>query len=156
MNVISRRFDPETVEWHHIKEPAESESYQVNYEYSILAYDTDAGRLDMMMRFKPGSGYCERHNHVASTSTLILKGEQHLREIQPDGSEKDIVRKAGDYALAGNDALPHLECGGPDGCILILSLHAPDGVLFGVYDEGFNRVAESTIEQFVQRWDNRG
>jgi hypothetical protein len=32
-----------------------------NNQYSLLGYDLAAGKLDMMMRFKPGGGSCEPH-----------------------------------------------------------------------------------------------
>ena len=47
--------------------------------------------------------------------TLVLEGEQHLAELQPDGTSKSIVRKKGNCALASVDALVHDEWGGDDG-----------------------------------------
>ena len=62
---------------------------------------------------------------VASTVTYVLEGEQHLEEMQADGSTKRISRKKGDYAIAPPpDALPHHECGGDDGGLVILSMTA--------------------------------
>ncbi|CAE7836085.1 gstB [Symbiodinium microadriaticum] len=141
---IQEQYDPDKVEWHHIQEPVDETGYLVDYQYSILGYDYDTGRLDMMMRFKPGQGHCERHRHVASTTTLILQGEQHLTEPDGKGGTKQVIRKAGDYALTGPDAVPHLEKGGPDGCTLLLSLHAPDGILFEIIDENFNKILDIT------------
>ena len=155
MEKFTGRFDPDDVAWHHIAAGPEFDEYKLDYEYSILGYDVPGGRLDMLMRFRGNGGHCERHRHVASTTTLILAGEQHLDERQADGSLRHVVRKTGDYALAEADALPHMERGGPEGCTLLLSLHAPDGVLFETMDSDFNTTAEVTIEQFVARWNAR-
>ncbi len=148
---ISERYDPESIEWRHLTDP-EHTDFKIDFEYSLLGYDLPSGRLDMMLRFKGNGGHCRRHRHVASTVTLILEGEQHVEEMQPDGSTKSIVRKAGDYALASTDALPHLERGGPDGCTLLLSLQAPDGVLFEYFDKNMENRRNLTIQQYVDSW----
>ncbi|NKC01457.1 MAG: hypothetical protein GKR90_23570 [Pseudomonadales bacterium] len=144
-----------SVDWHHITDAPGEVDYHLDYEYSVLGYDTDAGQLDMLMRFRPEGGYCERHSHVAATTTLILTGEQHLEEIQLDGSTQTIVRPTGAYAISPPDAQPHMETGGPEGCTLLLSLKADQGVLFAVYDKAFQRKAVVTIEDFIQRWESR-
>ena len=153
MPMISGRFDANAVEWRRIAEP-DSDDIKINFEFSLLGYDIPSGRLDMLLRFAGDGGHCRRHRHVASTATLILEGEQHVEEVQPDGSTKTIVRRAGDYALAGADALPHLERGGPDGCTLLLSLHAHDGVLFEYFDRDMNSRALLSIEQYVKSWES--
>lgn len=145
----------ETVAWHRVTDAPGVVDYHLDYRYSVLGYDLKSGQLDMLMRFSPQGGYCERHSHVAATTTLILAGEQHLEEIQPDGTRKSIVRRQGAYAIAGEDGLPHMETGGPDGCTLLLSLKAVDGVLFAVYDADFRRKAQVTIDDFVKRWESR-
>jgi len=145
----------ERVSWHRITQAPGVVDYHLDYCYSLLGYDLEAGQLDMLMRFSPEGGYCERHSHIAATTTLILAGEQHLEEIQPDGSRKKIVRRQGAYAISGPDALPHMETGGSDGCTLLLSMTAIDSVLFAVYDAHFTRKAVVTIEDFVKRWESR-
>jgi len=155
MKTFAASFDPGRVEWHRIDGGPEFTEYKLSYEYSILGYDTGAGRLDMLMRFAGDGGYCERHRHVASTTTMVLEGEQQLEERQPDGSTRHIVRKAGDYALAPPDALAHMERGGPEGGTLLLSLHAPSGILFEVLDANFAKILDVSIEDFVARWDMR-
>jgi hypothetical protein len=155
VETISTAFNAAEVEWHHIKEPTDEAGHLVDYEYTILGYDAEAGRLDMMMRFQPNGGCCERHNHAASTTTLILEGEQHLTEINPDGTRKEIVRKQGEYAIAPPDAYPHIERGGPQGCVLLLSMQSPTGNLFSVFDPEFQKLADYSLEAFVQRWDER-
>lgn len=153
MEMISSRYDPKDIKWHHVCEPPDETGYVVDYEYAVLGYDLDSGSMDMIMRFKPGAGHCERHSHVASTTTLILEGEQRLEETQPDGSVKEIIRKAGDYALAKLDALPHRESAGPEGCTLILSMQTPSGIVFKAFDTEFNESLDVSIEDFVGRYN---
>ena len=154
MRALASSFDSNEIEWHHIKgEPGDT--YNLDYEYSLLGYDLDAGKLDMMMRFRPGGGYCEPHSHIAATSIMILQGEQHLEEQLPDGGVKKIVRKAGEYAITGRDALPHLETGGPDGAVILLSLQTDTGILFEAFDPTFNKLFDFSIEDMVERWEGR-
>ena len=154
MEALSKSFQPDNIEWHRIvgDDPA---TYKLDYEYSLLGYDIAAGKLDMMMRFGPDSGYCEPHSHIAATTLVILQGEQHVEEQLPDGSTKKIVRKAGEYAITGRDAHPHLETGGPDGLVIFLSLQTDSGKLFGVYDPEFNKLMDVDIQFMVDRWNAR-
>ena len=154
MQAFAKSFDADSVEWHHIQgEPGDD--YNLDYEYSLLGYDVAAGKLDMMMRFKPGGGYCEPHSHIAATTLMILDDEQHLQEQLPDGGVKKIVRKAGEYAITGRDAAPHLETGGPDGALILLSLHTESGLLFEAFDAEFNKQFDFSIEDMVARWESR-
>ena len=154
MPKISESFDPDAVEWRHYSDPDCTE-FKIDFEYSLLGYDIANGRLDMLLRYAEGNGHCRRHRHVASTLTLVLEGEQHLVEMQPDGSTKAISRKKGDYALAPPDALPHLEHGGANGGTVMLTMTAPDGVQFEYFDEDMKNSWTLTIEEYVDSW-NKG
>ena len=58
MQAFAKSFDVNNIEWHHIRgEPGDA--YNLDYEYSLLGYDLSAGKLDMLMRFRPGGGFCE-------------------------------------------------------------------------------------------------
>lgn len=158
MKRVSSSFKPRDVEWHHIcgdEEFLAREGYRLDYEYSILGYDLESGHLDMLMRFRGNGGHCERHRHVAATTTLILDGEQHLSEVKKDGSFLRVIREEGAYAIAPAAASPHMESGGERGCVLLLSLQASNGILFDLLDEDFHSISSVTIEQFVARWDAR-
>lgn len=150
---ISKSFDPRSVEWRRVTDP-DCKDYKVDFEYSLLGYDLPNGRLDMLLRYAKGRGHCRRHRHVASTLTLVLEGEQHLIEMQPDGTTKSIARKAGDYALASPDALPHIEGGGDEGGTVILSMTAPDGILFEYFDENMQNGWTLSIDQYVEAWNS--
>jgi hypothetical protein len=157
MHAFSKSFDSNTVEWHRItSQPGDPfETMNLDYEYSVLGYDLVAGKLDMMMKFSPDGGYCEPHSHVAATTLVILQGEQHLEEQLPDGDTRTIVRKAGEYAITGRDALPHRETGGPEGAVIMLSLQTDSGILFEAFDPQFNKLFDFTIEEMVGRWESR-
>ena len=154
MNRIAESFDASAVEWRKVSDPAETE-FLIDFDYSLLGYDHESGRLDMLLRFHDNGGHCRRHRHIAATATLVLEGEQHVTETLPDGLTKTVVRKKGDYALAGSDAVPHMERGGPEGATILLSMSAPDGRLFEYFDEDMNSIQILTIEEYVQAW-NRG
>ena len=154
MQAFASSFDADSIEWHHVT-GGPGDDYNLDYEYSLLGYDLAAGKLDMMMRFKPGGGYCEPHSHIAATTIMVLQGEQHLQEQLPDGGTKKIVREAGEYAITSRDALPHLETGGPDGAVILLSLHTDSGILFEAFDPEFNKLFDFTIEDMVARWESR-
>ena len=142
-------FDSDQVEWRRITDPSCVE-YKIDFEFSLMGFDRDAGRLDMLLRYATGQGHCRRHRHVASTMTLVLEGEQHLKELQEDGSVKHILRRKGDYALAPADARPHLEHGGDVGGIVFLSMWAPDGILFEYFSEdSYSSWGTVSIDEYV-------
>ncbi len=149
------KFDSSHIDWHQILAEPGFDEFKLAYEYSILGYDTKTGTLDMLMRWAGDGGHCERHRHVGVTSTLVLEGEQHLDELLPDGSSQHKVRRAGDYALSLGVEPPHLERGGPDGGIALLSMHSSNGLLFELFDANLKVLAEVSIEDLVARWDAR-
>lgn len=150
---IATSFDSRSVAWRHVTDP-DCTAFKVDYEFALLGYDLALGRLDLVLRYGKGRGHCRRHRHVASTLTLVLEGEQHIIEAQPDGSTKTVLRKAGDYALSAPDALPHIEFGGDDGGTVILSMTAPDGILFEYFDETMKNGWTLSVQQFVDAWNS--
>ena len=56
---ISETFDPNTVAWRRVTDPACTE-YKLDFEYFLLGYDLPTGRLDMLLRYAKGRGHC-RH-----------------------------------------------------------------------------------------------
>ena len=154
MPKVANSFDPAHVEWRRVTDPATTE-YKVDFEFSLLGYDLESGRLDMLLRYGRDYGHCRRHRHVAATATLVLEGEQQVTDIRPDGSlAATVCRKKGDYALAAADAHPHNECGGADGGTVLLSMHAGvDGVLFEYFDENMANPWQLTIRDYVDAWE---
>ena len=70
-----------------------------------------------------------------------------IRRIQ-----KIYRKKKGDYAIAGADALPHDERGGEHGGTVLLSMNAPDGILFEYFDENMENGWTLSIEEYVDNW----
>ena len=127
--------------------------YKVRHDYTILGYDLAAGTLDMLVRWTGDGGHCPIHRHTATTSVLVLEGEQHLWDLNPDGSRRGHrVRRAGDYALTVGESHPHLECGGPEGGLVFFGNHSKDGLLYELLDEGGKLIANVTMEQLVADW----
>ncbi|MBJ18487.1 MAG: hypothetical protein GY910_13760 [bacterium] len=152
---MSFKFDSDHIDWHQIRAEPSFDEYKLAYEYSILGHDKESGTLDMLMRWAGDGGHCERHRHTGVTSTLVLEGEQHLDELLPDGSIRHKVRRAGDYALSLGVEPPHLERGGPEGGIALLSMHTSNGLLFEILDAELKVLAEISIEELVTRWGAR-
>ena len=126
---------------------------KVRHDYTILGYDVAAGTLDMVVRWRGDGGHCPIHRHVATTTILVLAGEQHLWDVLPDGARgAHRVRRAGDYALSTGDAHAHLECGGPEGGLVFFGNHAKDGVLYEIRDERGAVIVNTTIELLVADW----
>ena len=145
-------FAPSRHKWREVTgEPGLS--YEVHHDYTILGYDLDAGTLDMVVRWAGDGGHCPIHRHTATTSVLVLAGEQHLWDLHSDGSRgEERVRRAGDYALTAGDSLPHLERGGPEGGIVFFGTHSADGLLYEVLDEDLKLVVNVTMELLIADW----
>ena len=69
-------------------------------------------------------------------------------------ADKTVHRKQGDYALAPADAHPHDEHGGDEGATVLLSMTAPDGILFEYFDENLKNGWTLSIEEYVENWNN--
>lgn len=142
-------FDPSRYKWRTVVGEPDL-PYRVNHDYTILGYDVDAGTLDMVVRWHADGGHCPKHRHTASTTVLVLEGEQHLWDLLPDGSKgAHKVRKAGDYALSTGDQHPHLERGGEQGGLAFFGTHANDGLLYEIIDEEGKVIFPVTIESLV-------
>jgi len=145
-------FDPSRYKWREVTGGPEL-SYKVRHDYTILGYDLAAGTLDMVVRWTDDGGHCPIHRHLATTTVLVLEGEQHLVDLHPGGKRGEPkVRRAGDYALTVGDALPHLERGGAEGGLAFFGNHSNDGVLYEILDEDLKLVADVTMETLVADW----
>jgi hypothetical protein len=149
---MAHGFDPSRHKWREVTgEPGLS--YEVRHDYTILGYDLAAGTLDMVVRWRGDGGHCPIHRHVATTTVLVLEGEQHLWDVHPDGSRgAERIRRAGDYALSVGDAHAHLERGGPAGGLVFFGNHSKDGRLYEINDETGKFVADVTMEALVADW----
>jgi hypothetical protein len=107
----------------------------------------------MLVRWYGDGGHCPIHRHAATTTVLVLEGEQHLLDVHPDGSRGNPrVRRAGDYALSTGDAHPHLERGGDEGGVAFFGCHTGDGLLYELTDENAVVFLNVTIDWLVADW----
>lgn len=149
--MIGGTFDASRYRWKHVAGRPGS-TYKINHDYTILGYDRDAATLDMIVRWQGDGGHCPIHRHAAVTSIIVLEGEQHLWDVEPDGSlTNHRFRRAGEYALTGDDQKPHLERGGDDGAVVYFGARpgSPSAPLYDIYDADMNVVATITIDSLV-------
>jgi hypothetical protein len=105
------------------------------------------------VRWAGDGGHCPIHRHTATTTVLVLEGEQHLWDLHADGTRGDHkVRQAGDYALTVGEALPHLERGGDAGGMAFFGNHSNDGRLYELLDEDGNLLVDVTMEVLIEDW----
>ena len=124
----------------------------MRHDYTILGYDRAAATLDMIVRWQGDGGHCPIHRHAAVTSVIVLEGEQHLWDVESDGAlSNHRMRRAGEYALTGNDQKPHLERGGDQGGAVYFGArpNSPTGLLYEIYDGDLNIVAHITIDSLL-------
>jgi hypothetical protein len=143
-------FDPSRYKWREVTgEPGLS--YLVHHEYTILGHDLDAGTLDMVVRWGSDGGHCPIHRHTATTTVLVLEGEQHLWDLHPDGTQGEHrIRRAGDYALSVGGEHPHLERGGDSGGLAFFGNHSSNGRLYEVMDEDLKVVFDVTMQVLLE------
>jgi hypothetical protein len=145
-------FDPVRYKWRKVTGEPDN-SFLIHHDYTILGYDLAAGTLDMLVRWEGDGGHCPIHRHTATTTVLVLEGEQHLWDLAPDGTRgTERVRRAGDYALTVAEALPHLERGGDSGGLVFFGSHSADGSLYDILDDDGNLVVNVTMESLMDDW----
>ena len=152
LNKIQNTFDPKDVDWRNYNDKSNTD-FTINFDYSLLGYDLEFNRLDMLLRYPQDNCFCRRHRHVASTVTLVLEGEQNIMEMKEDGSRNYINRKKGEYAISRADALPHLENGGKKGGTVLLSMTTSNNkILFEYFDKNFKNSWFVTLNQYIDSW----
>ena len=148
-------LEPERYKWREVTGEPEL-SYHVHHDYTILGYDLAAGTLDMLVRWGKDGGHCPIHRHTSTTTVLVIEGEQHLWDLDPDGARGEPkVRRAGEYALTVGDALPHLERGGEEGGIVFFGNHCSNGLLYQILDEDLKLVVDVTMEVLIADWKEK-
>lgn len=139
-------FPTGSIEWAHLQGGPEDD-YLIDYKMAVLGSDPETGSLDMLVEFAPNS-HCHFHRHIAQTTTLVLRGEQHVFEFDDKGDQEHKVRTAGVYAHSTGPH-DHMERGGPEGALVFFSFHEPSGHLFDLLDKDRNVVSAATLEEIA-------
>lgn len=99
--------------------------------YHVLDVDRERHLVDMLMKFEPGSK-CVPHRHVGPTRTLVIEGD-HLIFDSLDPSKLVATRPAGMFSTNSGDET-HIEGGGNNGAVILLSMTAVDHEIYEVFD----------------------
>jgi hypothetical protein len=142
-------FNRENFKWKRFTEGDEFD-YPIDYSAALLEVRED-GHVDLLYRWEPNS-YCHFHRHTAETTSTVLEGELHVIDIDLETGEElgRSVRHAGDYAhKAPGDV--HMECGGPEGALVLFSLYSSDGKLAESLAKDGRVLATSTMDHILKR-----
>ena len=138
-------FSTENIEWVHLEGGPEFD-FPIDYWIAVLGAQPENGRVDFLVKWEPNA-YCHYHRHLGETTTIVLEGEHHVVETSPI-EEVHKTRTMGHYAKNPAGDL-HMEYGGPEGSVLLFSMHAPDGNLFEILDKDENILTIATIDGLV-------
>lgn len=148
LNHAMNLFETESLRWKRFT-GNDRFNYPIDFESALLGARDD-GHVDLLYRWAPNA-YCHFHRHTAITTSLVLEGELHVMDIDPESGEEKAhrVRQAGDYAckLPGD---VHMEKGGPEGALVLFSLFTQDGSLAETLSEEGHVLSESTLEQILR------
>ena len=135
----SYRFDDRNVAWRPF--PGFDGLY-----YFVLDVDEPRSMVDMLMRFSPHAK-CVPHRHVGPTRTLVIDGEHRM--FSPDAANGAIGdrRPAGTFSRNSGDE-SHIEGGGPEGAVILLSMTAVDGVVYEILNEDLAVERIITLDDF--------
>lgn len=100
--------------------------------YHVLDVDRGRGLVDMLMRFDPDAR-CVPHRHVGPTRTLVIEGEHQMFAADGSSGQPTDRRPAGTFSTNDGDE-SHIEGGGPEGAVILLSMTAVDDVVYEIMD----------------------
>lgn len=124
--------------------------YPIDYSAALLSVRED-GHIDLLYKWEPNC-YCHFHRHSAQTTSTVLEGELHVIDVDPETGEElgRRVRGPGDYAhKAPGDV--HMECGGPEGALVLFNLYAPDGKLAETLARDGSVISTSELAPILER-----
>jgi len=116
--------------------------------YWVLGVNEARQKVDIFFRLDPWAR-CAPHRHVGPTDTLVVEGEHRTYRQIADGWELDEVRPPGFFAASEGDSR-HLEEGGADGAIVLLSMTAVDGLIWEIHDDEGQVLSRTTLEDFAR------
>lgn len=124
--------------------------YPIDYSAALLHVRED-GHVDLLYRWAPNA-YCHFHRHTAETTSTVLEGELHVIDIDLETGKETgrRVRQAGDYAHKSPGDV-HMECGGPEGALVLFSLYTEDGRLAESLAEDGTVIGTSDLDDILRR-----
>ena len=113
--------------------------------YWVLSVDRTTDVVDMLMKFDP-LAKCVPHRHVGPTRTLVIEGEHIL--FEPDDESVATSRKIAGQLGTNDGDEQHIEGGGPNGAVILLTMTAVDGVVYEIFDDTLALDRTITLDDF--------
>ena len=146
MNLLNN----DNIQWRRYEE-GDAIDFPINYSDAVLDARED-GRLEILVRWEPNC-YCHFHRHTAETSSIVLRGELHVTDVDPStGNELGTqVRRVGDYAHREPGHV-HMERGGPEGALVLFYIYAPEGegILAEALDQDGQVISVSKLSRILR------
>ena len=145
-------YDNKDLRWKH-HTGSDKFDYPINFKSALLNARED-GHVDLLYWWEPNR-YCHFHRHSAHTTSLVLKGELHVIDVDPHTGEElhNRIRTVGDYAHKEPGDV-HMERGGPDGALVLFSLYTPDGLLAETLANDGRVLSQSTMAPILAKVAN--
>ena len=145
-------FENDNLRWKHFT-GSDRFDYPIDF-YSALLSVRPEGHIELLYWWEPNS-YCHFHRHTANTTSLVLKGELHVIDVDlKTGKELGIkIRSVGDFASKEPGDV-HMERGGPEGALVFFSLFTEDGSLAETLSQDGRVLSTSSIDPILQRHAN--
>ena len=145
-------FENDNLRWKHFT-GSDRFDYPIDF-YSALLSVRPEGHIELLYWWEPNS-YCHFHRHTANTTSLVLKGELHVIDVDlKTGKELGIkIRPVGDFASKEPGDV-HMERGGPEGALVFFSLFTEDGSLAETLSQDVRVLSTSSIDAILQRHAN--
>lgn len=142
-------FQNDDIKWKHFT-GSDKFDYPIDFYSALLSVRPD-GHIELLYWWEPNS-YCHFHRHTANTTSVVLKGELHVIDIDPNtGEELGVkIRPAGDFASKAPGDV-HMERGGPEGALVFFSLYSEDGSLAETLASDGRVLGTSTLDPILQR-----
>jgi|TARA_Y200000002_G_scaffold130035_1_gene107114 hypothetical protein len=145
-------FENDNLRWKHFT-GSDRFDYPIDF-YSALLSVRPEGHIELLYWWEPNS-YCHFHRHTANTTSLVLKGELQVIDVDlKTGKELGIkIRPVGDFASKEPGDV-HMERGGPEGALVFFSLFTEDGSLAETLSQDGRVLSTSSIDPILQRHAN--
>jgi len=114
--------------------------------YWVLGINESRQKVDLLFRMAPAAR-CVPHRHVGPTDTLVIEGEHRTLRQQDGEWVLDQVRSPGFFGANEGDHF-HVEEGGSEGTIVLLSMTAVGGVIWETFDFDGQLLSETTMDDF--------